>query len=72
MLVTNVGGLPEIVPDKKVGYVTAVNPLAIADAIVDFYGQQREAEFTRNTIMEKQRFLWSAFVIGVENLVGRL
>ncbi|MDF2436269.1 MAG: glycosyl transferase family 1 [Bacteroidota bacterium] len=72
MLVTNVGGLPEIVPDKRVGYVTAVNPLAIADAIVDFYSLQREDEFTKNTIEEKKRFLWSSFVNGVEGLVGRL
>jgi glycosyltransferase involved in cell wall biosynthesis len=72
MLVTNVGGLPEIVPDKKVGYVTAVNPLAIADAIVDFYSLQREAEFTQNTIIEKKRFLWSSFVEGLEKLRGKL
>jgi D-inositol-3-phosphate glycosyltransferase len=68
MLVTNVGGLPEIVPDKKVGYVTAVDPKAIADAISDFYENKRETEFTVNAIKEKQRFLWSTFVKGVEDL----
>ena len=34
MLVTNVGGLAEIVPNKKVGYVTPKNPIKIADAII--------------------------------------
>mgnify|MGYP002508462035 CR=1 FL=1 len=33
MLVTNVGGLAEIVPNGKVGYVTEVDPKAVADAI---------------------------------------
>jgi glycosyltransferase involved in cell wall biosynthesis len=72
MLVTNVGGLPEIVPHNKVGYVTAINPLSIADAIVDFYSNNKEKEFTANTIIEKQRFLWSTFIKGVEELVERL
>ena len=68
MLVTNVGGLSEIVPDKKVGYVTEINPKAIADAIVDFYSFNKEEEFTRNTFVEKQRFLWSTFVKGLQDL----
>jgi D-inositol-3-phosphate glycosyltransferase len=72
MLVTRVGGLPEIVPDKKVGYVTDIDPVSIADAIVDFYSNQREAEFTKNTITEKQRFLWSTFVEGVQTLYERI
>lgn len=72
MLVTNVGGLPEIVPHNKVGYVTAINPLSIADAIVDFYSNNKEAEFTANTVIEKQRFLWSTFIKGVEELVAKL
>lgn len=68
MLVTNVGGLPEIVPHNKVGYVTAIDSTSIADAIVDFYANNKEEEFIRNTIVEKQRFLWSTFVDGVESL----
>jgi glycosyltransferase involved in cell wall biosynthesis len=72
MLVTNVGGLPEIVPHNKVGYVTEINSKAIADAIVDFYNNNKEAEFTRNTIIEKQRFLWSTFVDGVKELYNKL
>lgn len=72
MLVTNVGGLPEIVPHNKVGYVTSIDSRAIADAIVDFYTNQKEAEFVRNTIAEKQRFLWSTFVAGVKELYSRI
>jgi glycosyltransferase involved in cell wall biosynthesis len=72
MLVTNVGGLPEIVPDKKVGYVTEISAASIADAITDFYSNSREAEFTRNTIAEKQRFLWSTFVKGLKELYNSI
>lgn len=72
MLVTNVGGLPEIVPHGKVGYVTEINPSAIADAVMDFYSNKREKEFIANTITEKQRFLWGTFVHGVQELYKRV
>ncbi|MGZ4035122.1 MAG: glycosyltransferase [Bacteroidia bacterium] len=72
MLVTNVGGLSEIVPNDKVGYVTEINSKAIADAIVDFYTNKKEQIFTQNTIIEKQRFLWSTFVKGLLDLYNKL
>ena len=40
MLVTDVGGLAEIVPNGKVGYVTPVDARAIADALLDFCHRQ--------------------------------
>jgi D-inositol-3-phosphate glycosyltransferase len=61
MLVTNVGGLPEIVPHGRVGYVTEVSPTAIADAVVDFYDHGREAAMTAEVIQEKARFGWDYF-----------
>ncbi|MGZ4077522.1 MAG: glycosyltransferase, partial [Bacteroidia bacterium] len=72
MLVTNVGGLSEIVPNDKVGYVTEINSKAIADAIVDFYTNKKEPVFIQNTIVEKQRFLWSTFVKGLLDLYNKL
>ena len=72
MLVTNVGGLPETVPDQKVGYVTEIHSTAIADAIHDFYTKNREQQFTANTVTEKQRFLWTSFVKGLEELYLRI
>ena len=68
MLVTDVGGLSEIVPNQKVGYVTAKDPKAIADAINDFYINKKENEFVKNTIEEKKRFSWNNFVKEIENL----
>lgn len=69
MLVTNVGGLSEIVPHEKVGYVCDVNPRSIADSIVDFYSNAREKSFSENAAKEKHRFSWEAFVKGVEEMV---
>lgn len=69
MLVTDVGGLKEIVPHDKVGYVMPPNEKAIADAIVNFYGQKREAEFVANTKEEKKKYLWSRMTSTVMSLV---
>ena len=69
MLVTNVGGLSEIVPNNKVGYVTSQNPTEIADAIFDFYSNNKEKEFADNTAIEKKRFSWDCFVDGIEELM---
>lgn len=62
MLVTNVGGLAEIVPDGKVGYVCEVNEDSVAQAIGHFASlnpQQREAQFRENIQNEKQKYSWS-------------
>jgi len=62
MLVTNVGGLSEIVPHGKVGYVTSKEPKDIAEKITSFYQGQKEAEFIKNIILEKEKYSWSNFV----------
>lgn len=59
MLVTDVGGLREIVPDGKVGYVVEPTPVKIADAICDFYDNDREEFFENNIIEEKKKYEWS-------------
>ena len=58
ILVTNVGGLPEIVPHNKVGYVVDVNPKAISIAINDFYENDKELEFIENVKQEKKKYSW--------------
>lgn len=68
MIVTNVGGLPEIVPHGKAGYVVEVNPSAIADAMVDFFENQRFAEMQAGVREEKKRFEWSTMVKAIERL----
>lgn len=58
MLVTNVGGLSEIVPHNKVGYVVQPNRRDIAQAIDNYFSQNREPEMCENMKEEKKRFSW--------------
>ena len=68
MIVTKVGGLPEIVEDGKVGYVVDVNEKAIADAIVDFYENNRKAKLEDGVRENKSKFSWENMVRGIEKL----
>ncbi len=68
MLVTNVGGLAEIVTDKRDGYVTDVVAEKIADALNDFYSNNREKEFSDNVMKDKERFSWNSFIDGMKKL----
>jgi glycosyltransferase involved in cell wall biosynthesis len=61
MLVTNVGGLPEMVPDGKAGYVTPPEPEPIARALDDYFSNNRKAEMERFVSMHKSAFTWSGF-----------
>ena len=61
MLVTNVGGLGEIIADGRSGYVVAPESHAIADAIVDFYDNGREEAFVAETRQLKACFSWENF-----------
>lgn len=68
MLVTNVGGLAEIVPDGKVGYVVEVSPKQIADALVDFFANNRAEMMIENIKIEKQKFAWSRMTDTINGL----
>lgn len=68
MIVTNVGGLPEIVPHGKAGYVVEPTPLSIADALIDFYENNRINDFNEGVIAQKKRFSWKAMTDEFLNL----
>ncbi len=68
MLVTNVKKLADIVPNGVVGYVVEPEPKSIADAIVDFYENNRREEFERNVAVEKQKFSWVNLTKTIESL----
>ncbi|MBR5234635.1 MAG: glycosyltransferase [Bacteroidaceae bacterium] len=59
MLVTNVGGLAEIVPHGKVGYVTEPNAEDIAEALVDFTTNKSESDYHEGILEEKSKYAWS-------------
>jgi glycosyltransferase involved in cell wall biosynthesis len=61
MLVTNVGGLPGLVPHEKVGLVCEPNAYAIANAILRFY-ELGEAHFLPGLKEEKIKYSWTTMV----------
>ncbi|GIV31344.1 MAG: glycosyl transferase [Saprospiraceae bacterium] len=68
MVVTHVGGLPEIVPHGRAGYVVSPEPAAIAAAIADFFENDRLETLTAGVREEKTRFSWHHLVEGLEAL----
>lgn len=68
MIVTNVGGLPEILAHGKAGYVVEVEATAIADALVDFFEKERLTEMQAGVRADKKRFEWAAMVEAIERL----
>lgn len=71
-LVTNVGGLGEIIEHGVSGYVVAPEATAIADSIVDYYTHNREADFTMATIGEKKKYSWEVMCEAVTSLHQQL
>ena len=61
MIVTNVGGLPALVPHEKVGLVTEPEPTAIADAILRYF-ELGEDYFLPQLRSEKEKYSWSNLV----------
>jgi D-inositol-3-phosphate glycosyltransferase len=58
MLVTDVGGLREIVSHGKCGYVVRPEVGEIADAMSDYFENERMEAFSRCVEEEKKRFSW--------------
>ncbi len=69
MIVTNVGGLAEIVPHHKVGYVTNVCADEVADAIYDFYSSGRKDSFESNLKEEKKKYSWEYMLNSIDQLI---
>jgi len=62
MITTDVGGLAEIVPDGKVGYVVSPQPDRVADAIYKFYKEEKEDLFITNIKEEKKKYSWDSMI----------
>jgi glycosyltransferase involved in cell wall biosynthesis len=72
MIVTRVGGLPEIVPDGIAGYVVDVNAKSVSQAVVAFYKQNKLNDFSKGIIGGKHRFSWKNMVSGMELVMRRI
>jgi D-inositol-3-phosphate glycosyltransferase len=72
MLVTNVGGLGEIVNDGTSGYVVKPDGKFIAEAIIDFFVNNRSNQFTEGVKKEKGRFTWEKMTASILDLYNRI
>lgn len=72
MLVTNVGGLSEIIPDRKIGYVVEPQANEISEALIDFYENGRKSAFEKQVIVEKERFAWSNMTKAIFNNLSKI
>ena len=67
MLVTNVGGLPALVPDRKVGLIAEPNAKSIAEKISELY-KLGEDHFLPYLYEEKKKYSWSVLVNTIKQL----
>ncbi|MEZ5000897.1 MAG: glycosyltransferase, partial [Bacteroidales bacterium] len=72
MLVTNVGGLPEIIPHLRGGYVVSAEPSEVARALEDFFVNNRVDEFTEGIRKEKARFSWHTMANNISLLMDQI
>jgi glycosyltransferase involved in cell wall biosynthesis len=68
MIVTRVGGLPEIVPDGRVGLVCEADAESIKEALQALYDGDRLQTFKENFAQERKRFSWSAMCDRLEEV----
>ncbi|MGB9696155.1 MAG: glycosyltransferase [Ignavibacteria bacterium] len=69
VIVTNVGGLSEVVINEKTGLV--INPASsaeISEAVIRFYAEKLEEKFAKYIETEKKKYRWETFVSEIESL----
>ncbi len=70
MVVTDVGGLAEIVPDGRVGYVCEPTVQGVARAVERMYEGDALERFRRNLMEERKRFSWEEMCNRITELYG--
>ena len=71
MLVTDVGGLAELIPNGEVGYVVPPRAAAIAEALVDFFTHpEKQPHFEAGTRRVKQQFSWPVMVAALKKVAS--
>jgi glycosyltransferase involved in cell wall biosynthesis len=70
MIVTNVGGLPEIILHNKTGYVCQVNAKDIANHILQFYQEDKALDFAPFIKEEKKKYSWEKLIASIKSVAG--
>ena len=70
VVVTDVGGLPEVVTNNKTGYIIPpCDSISLSNAVIDFFTQNRAADFSSNIQKESYRFSWTHMVEKIQALL---
>lgn len=69
MIITDVGGLAEFVPDGKAGFVVPPEPPAIAEAILRYFRDDLMEEFSKQAAIEKTKYSWNAMIQAIDLLI---
>jgi len=70
MIVTNVGGLPDMVSDYKAGLIAQPNAADIAKKIIEFF-QLGEDYFLPHLREEKKKYTWKNMVHAIVTLADK-
>lgn len=71
VIVTRVGGLPDVVADGKTGYITEPgNPADLAKAIQRYFQEEKESEFREGIKQEAYKYSWERMAEHIELLYG--
>ncbi|MEO6254571.1 MAG: glycosyltransferase [Ferruginibacter sp.] len=69
MIVTNVGGLPAMVPDHKVGLVAEPTAASLAEKILEYF-EMGETCFLPHLLEEKKKFSWTKMLESILELAN--
>lgn len=64
MIVTNVGGLTEMMNDGVTGLIAEPNPHSIANKLIEYF-EKGSHSFRENLHLEKQKYTWSGMMDGI-------
>jgi len=71
VIAASVGGLGEVIKNNQTGYIVEPeNPGQLADAIVKFYTENKENEFSNNISKIAEQYSWKNFVNGIFDLIN--
>ncbi len=68
MIVTQVGGLPEMVTHNISGFVVTPNSESIAQAVDQFYGENLSDTFVNGVLEEKKKFGWDKMILQIKTM----
>lgn len=72
VIVTNVGGLPEVVLDNQTGYVVeSKNSAALATAIIRFFKENKAENFKTAIKNEAERYSWKRMVEIIDSFTNK-